>query len=129
MAHGLLCISYPMVESIKHQTDNNPIQKLHSISELTNYKSYVNQSGNANVRYQNWALYDLNIWSEIINVNLHRANLLVEERLRLPSRPLEQEAIFNAQLAQHIPSEQIAIISSFPLMLHQYYGKKLFERI
>ena len=130
MDQGLLCISYPMVESIKHSLlNNNNTPKTHPITDLTKYKSFVNQITNADIRYQNWGLYDLKIWQEIIEINLQRANFLVDDLWDLPTTPIGQEILFEAQLSKHVPNNEVAVISAFPMMLHDYYGSKLIDTL
>ena len=80
---------------------------------------------NCDERYFNWGVYDHEIWADIIDVNLRRANLLIEGNDSLPDYPIEQPALFNAQLDHHIePNQMVAVISAFPLMLLEYYGSQ-----
>lgn len=129
---GMLCISYPMVEAIRHIKDSESVSIIYPIKESINYKKYLNQVGedneliNISKKYQNWGLYDQNIWNSIISINLSRANKLVNNEFELPNRILSQIDIFQNQLTKHInPNSEISVISAFPLMLHEYYGDKL----
>ncbi|HCG5133897.1 TPA: hypothetical protein NJY83_001381 [Vibrio parahaemolyticus] len=126
---GLLCVSYPMVEAIRHQFNESPLEILHSIEELDQYKKWINTNETLSPRYFNWGLYDLITWKEIINQHLIRANYLITNLLELPKNQIEQLIIFNTQIEKHIPEKKVAVISSFPLMLFEYYGSNLIERI
>lgn len=126
---GLLCISYPMVEAIRHQHSADYQEVLHSIEKLKEYKSWLNKSTLLEKRYFNWGLYDLSIWSEIIRQHLARVNFLVNNVLILPESQIEQHLIFKHQCEKHIPNSKIAVISAFPLMLFDYYGMRLFDHI
>jgi len=129
---GLLCISYPMIEAIRHQESKEYSYPLHSTNDLVNYKSWVNQQvrdNNFNPQYNNWGAYTLPIWKEIIQINLARANQLTNGSLTLPDTPTEQLNIFSSQLTKHIPNEEVAVLSSFPLMLHTFYGDKLNNKL
>lgn len=125
---GLLCVSYPMVEAIRHQFDTQPTQIIHPIEndDLLGYKNWVNTDPNLSRSYHNWGAYDLNIWKEITESNLIRGNILIHQTAALPTQQLEQFNIFEEQLSQHIPQRQIAVLSSFPFMLYDFYGKGLF---
>ncbi|MCU8238662.1 hypothetical protein M2G88_21890 [Vibrio vulnificus] len=125
---GLLCVSYPMVEALKHQEGKAPTYLTHSILDLENYKKWLNKSireGNLDKRYQNWSDYTLEIWSEIIHTNLIRANKLTTDNFTLPKQTIEQIDIFNSQMSKHIPNNEVAVISGFPLMLLEFYGDNL----
>ncbi|WP_172380938.1 hypothetical protein [Vibrio sp. Vb339] len=125
---GLLCVSYPMVEAIRHQIDMQPNQILHSIDSdsLRGYKKWVNAEQTLSKNYHNWGSYDLNTWREITKSNLIRGNILVNQSSVLPSNQIGQLKIFSEQLNQHIPLQKIAVLSSFPFMLHDFYGEGLF---
>ena len=124
---GLLCVSYPMLEAIRHQESNRFKETRHSTSDLQGYKRWITNCTELDRRYRNWGLFDLIIWSEIIVQHLARANKLVNEQLCLPDSPLLQIEIFIKQLEKHLPSNEIAVLSAFPLMLFDYYGSHLFK--
>jgi len=126
---GLLCISYPMVEAIRHQLDHSWDPILHSIQndDLRGYKKWINNEKTLCKTYHNWANYDLKVWKEITETNLARANSLVNDSNSLPSDPLIPSDIFSAQLEKHIPQRQISVLSAFPFMLHDFYGDELYQ--
>ena len=135
MDKGLLCVSYPMVEAIRHMQSHEPAPLLHPMTDLKHYKTFLSEKNTDNHlihvddKYFNWGTYDLATWTDIIDVNLCRANYLTNDKLTLPNEPIVPQAIFNAQLEKHIPSQTIAVLSAFPLMLHEYYGQKLWAKL
>lgn len=61
-------------------------------------------------------------------------NLKNYYRTALPESILFQDDIFEKQKIKHIepniePNREISVISAFPLMLHEYYGCKLFAKL
>jgi hypothetical protein len=129
---GMLCISYPMVEAIRHIKDPQANSIFYSIGDSIHYKRYLNQVDGDNELinisrcYQNWGLYTQNVWKAIIRINLARANELVNNEFSLPNNIITQQNIFQSQLVKHIRTNGlISVISAFPLMLHEYYGDKL----
>lgn len=127
---GLLIISYPMVEAIRHQKNVTYHEELYSLEELKTYKKWIANNTTLDKRYQNWGIYDLNIWREITEQHLARANYLVNNILALPQDQIEQENIFDQQLSKHIlPHKKLSVISSFPLMLFDYYGNELNKKL
>jgi len=129
--NGLLQISYPMVESIRHQRSSLYQYETHPINNLSQYKGWVNaeiRKGTFDTKYQNWGLYDLATWQEISNVNLQRANYLLNSEVSVSKDPIQPLDIFIAQKEHHIPKQEIAVISSFPLTLHEFYGSDLFDK-
>ncbi len=134
MDNGQLCISYPMVEALRHLPAGDTFDLTHPTNDLRNYKSWLNQkdsSGNfchLEACFHNWGLYERAHWSEIIRVNLYRANSLVNDHAVLPDNQISQTDIFIAQQNKHLPNA-VRVLSAFPLMLHNYYGTKLNEKL
>lgn len=129
---GMLCISFPMVEAIRHIKDPEASSIFYPVEDLLNYKNHLNQLDsngeliNISRCYQNWGLYTHTVWKAIIRINLARTNELVNNEFSLPSNIITQQDIFQSQLVKHIQSDGlISVISAFPLMLHEYYGDKL----
>jgi len=129
MENGLLSVSYPMIEAVRHLDCSENFEKLFSTDNLLEYKKFVLRPENGDLLFRNWGGFDLLIWSKIIDANLRRSNYLIEGVLSLPALPIEQTDIFNAQLAKHIPNKEIAVIFSFPLMLHYHYGGEIFGKL
>ena len=124
---GFICISYPMVEAVRHQKDDGFSEVLHPITDLTNYKKWTNQNADLDKRYHNWGAYTFETWFSITQCHLARANYLVNDLLALPESQVGQDVIFEKQLEKHIPNDEVAVISAFPLMLHDYYGNDLYH--
>jgi hypothetical protein len=122
---GKLCISYPMVESIRHIKSRNYHELMHPITNLRDYKNIVNNDSDIDRRYFNWGNYDAQIWKEIIQVNLARAFYLTNDEMVFPQNQIEQIDIFEKQILKHIPHSRICVLSSFPFMLHDFYGAGL----
>lgn len=141
---GLLCISYPMVEAIRHQKGEHYTYETHTTKALNGYKKWVNQGikdGELDGKYQNWGLYTLPIWRDITSVNIQRAKQLTSDdvetisggahnsgsSLSISGDVIPSELIFDKQKEKHIPHQEVAVLSAFPLMLHYHYGDKLTE--
>lgn len=127
---GLLVISYPMVEAIRHQKSLTYNEELYSLNDFKTYKKWTASNATLDARYKNWGAYDANIWRDITEQHLARANYLVNDTLSLPQDQIGQENIFDQQLNKHIlPHKKISVISSFPLMLFDYYGNELSKKL
>lgn len=122
---GLLIVSYPMVEAIRHQKGLEYKEELYSIANFEKYKPWINTNAKLDKRYHNWGVYDFDIWRDITEQHLARVNHLVNDVLMLPQSQIQQQEIFEKQLEKHIPNGEVAVISSFPLMLFDYYGDEL----
>lgn len=129
--NGLLHISYPMVEAIRHQKRVAYEYEVHSTGNLSEYKNWVNEeirNGTLDSKYQNWGLYNLTTWEAISNVNLLRANFLLNDEFVRPIEPAQPFDIFRSQKDKNIPNQEVTVLSSFPLMLHEFYGSELFDK-
>lgn len=127
---GKLFISYPMVESFKHQEKITPFKDLvYYISDNEKYKNHVRKEGLIELKQ----IQDLTAehWSFVINQNLCKANDLVNNDFSYPTSLIEQDSIFEKQLEKYItPNDEVAVLNGFPLFLSDYYGfKKLRTKI
>lgn len=121
---GKLYISYPMVEALKHICDFETFEQLR-VSCRTNirYKELVATS--ALIRLQNYKKYDETVWNELIDAHLKKVNSIVNEAYELPQNLIDQPLIFKHQLQKHISIDaHVAVVSAFPLFIHDYYGNK-----
>lgn len=126
--NGKLYISYPMVESLKH------IISFDSFKELTaqckyniKYKGIV--ANEAFPHLINFTQYDLNIWKLLINTHLKKMNYIVNDSFTFPNEVESQSFVFLNQLEKYIiPHSLVAVISSFPIFLHDYYGNQEIKR-
>lgn len=133
--NGMLYINYPMLEAVRHIKEDNFDEITFTIDDLVNYKRFLtcrsnNLLVNVNESFHNWGLYTKEIWKKIIEINLGRANNLVNECNSLPEKIITQDALFECQKQKHIiPKNRVSVISAFPLMLHNYYGSNLWKKL
>lgn len=118
--NGKLFISYPMVEAIKHLKQDINFQE--TIEESSKgYKQLVSQNCDNELK-------DLNVltkenWERIIYEHLKKANFIVNSSFQLPNSLIEQIEIFENQKSKYINvNNKVAVLSSFPLFLLDYYG-------
>jgi len=121
---GKLYVSYPMVEALKHICDYETFKDL-SVECKRNikYKSIVHSSSLNEL--QHFKKYDSAIWKKVIETHLKKANFITNDIFELPDELISQIAIFSKQLEKYIMiSETVAVLSAFPLFLHDYYGNE-----
>ena len=71
----------------------------------------------------------MKIWGILIQEHLKKMNKIVEDSYTLPDRNYEQNEIFENQLNKHIiPNNMVAVLSSLPIFLFDYYGKDTLEK-
>lgn len=119
---GKLYVSYPMVEAVKHIHPAADFQKVFAeISDNATYKSAVSQACHPDYTH----LHELSelCWNTINRQHCMKAASLVAGEFLLPARLMSQMEIFTSQLETHIrPSQRVAVLSAFPLLLLDYYG-------
>lgn len=125
---GKLYLSYPMVEALKHYGDNIDFEVLEvKAKENIRYKERVDIE--AHIDFKQIKKYDMKIWGILIQEHLKKMNKIVEDSYTLPDRNYEQNEIFENQLNKHIiPNNMVAVLSSFPIFLFDYYGKDTLEK-
>lgn len=121
---GKLYISYPMVESFKHIESFDTFEGLKvPCKENIDYKRLVRRNGLQDLKHI--INYDIQKWKELINVHLKKMNEIVNNSYGFPNDIIEQLVIFNNQLEKYIKiDETVAVLSSFPVFLHDYYGNE-----
>lgn len=127
---GKLYVSYPMVEALRHIADKNSFRDLVvPCNENIGYKRIVGEES-AN-RFKNLNHYSSEIWCELVHAHLRKANFIVHDEYELPNTLIIQNSIFLNQLEKFIsPNNTVAVVSAFPLFLHDYFGNEnLLERI
>ncbi len=119
---GKLYISYPMVESLKHICSFDTFKELTvECKENINYKRLVNNE--ALNELNNFTIYTLDIWKQLINIHLKKMNFVTVGSLKLPNNLISQYIVFEYQLAKYIkPNSTVAVLSAFPMFLYDYYG-------
>lgn len=127
---GKLFVSYPMVEALRHIVDNEAFRDLLvPCKENINYKRLVgDESAN---RFKKLNQYSADIWHELVHAHLRKANFIVYDEYELPNSLIFQNSIFLNQLEKFISqSGTVAVLSAFPMFLHDYFGNEnLLERI
>lgn len=127
---GKLYISYPMVESLKHICD---YQTFHDLT--VNCKDNIGYKGivaNSSIKELiNFNGYDLAIWKLLIDAHLKKMNFVTHDSFTLPNELISQLSIFSRQFEKYInPHSIVAVLSAFPIFLHDYYGNEgIKERI
>lgn len=127
---GKLYVSYPMVESLRHIYDNESFRDLVvPCKENINYKRLVGDDS-AN-RFKNLNQYSAENWHELVHAHLRKANFIVYDEYEPPNSLIFQDRVFLNQLEKFIsPNNTVAVLSAFPLFLHDYFGNEnLLERI
>lgn len=127
---GKLYISYPMVEALKHIEDFSTFEESKVICKKNiDYKKVVRQNGLKSLKHV--VNYDVQKWKVLIDVHLKKMNKIINNSYTFPNELSTQLEIFNIQLEKYINVDQtVAVLSSFPVFLHDYYGNEgIKERI
>lgn len=138
--NGMLYISYPMVEAIRHYKDMDSFKFLTVKCKRRNcillescankdtclsephYKTFVPTDSQG--RLSNVNAFSSIVWKELITAHLCKMNYLVLDKYEMPSTLQSQATIFNKQMEKHINQEcpKVAVLSAFPLFILDYYG-------
>jgi hypothetical protein len=126
---GKLFISYPMVEALKHCSELIDFKELKvEAKRQIKYKQKVNLE--CNQKFINMPLYDKNIWFQLIELHLKKMNHIVKEDYSLPTENTSQNDIFSNQLDKYINVDStVAVLSSFPVFLFDYYGYEYISKL
>ena len=126
---GKIFISYPMVEALKHYSESIDFKMLKvEAKKQINYKKKVNQE--CNPAYINMPKYEKSIWILLIRLHLNKMNHIVNDNYSLPDRIIPQLEIFSNQLEKYINIDStVAVLSSFPIFLFDYYGYKFISEL
>lgn len=135
--NGKLYINYPMIESIyytKELPDNAYAHYVVSREECKNFKQLVHEFSAYNgldhilfkesktptkEKYQRVK----DNWQHLKKMNVCKANLITSGTYIMPTEKpaINQLSVFKNQVAQYVkPSEQVAILNSFPLFIYEY---------
>lgn len=138
--NGMLYISYPMVEAIRHyknmesfkeltvkcKRDNCPYkgdcEDVYACLKEPHYKTIVPTESRKQLTNING--YTREVWKELISAHVSKMNYLVNERFELPNKIESQELIFDKQLDKHILHKcpKVAVLSAFPVYVLDYFG-------
>ena len=145
---GMLFISYPMVEAIRHfkdvesfkdlvvkcKRDNCPnikdCKERETCLKEPHYKRFVSTDSRAQLSNMN--SYSREVWQELITAHLCKANQLIKDEFILPQQLITQQEIFLKQLEKHINRScpEVAVLSALPLYVLNYYGcDKIIEKL
>jgi hypothetical protein len=135
---GKLWISYPMIEAIKHCTENPNdcfYDAFLDISQISNYKKFVDEKS----QFKDIRKFDEDTWHYITLVNIQRVYCLVHSSYDTVSEYkkikhwFEENAVITKNIQEKqfdkfiFPKNQIVALSPFPLFLINYFGEKYFE--
>lgn len=149
--NGLLYISYPMVEAIRHYKDLDSFKELAVKCKRANcpyqanckdFKVCINEphykkfsSSDCRSDLCNINKYTNEVWQELIYAHVSKMNYLVNEQFAFPEKTELQSTIFESQLEKHINHKcpMIAVLSAFPIYVLDYFGiettKKKLDKI
>lgn len=152
--NGMLYISYPMVEAIRHYHDFESFRdltvkckrartkdidknKCPSVNSCTDIDACVNElhyktlvAKDSDKRLSNMNNFNLSTWKELINAHLCKANYLINNSYTLPNNLISQSDIFNKQLDKYIKQycPHVAVLSAFPLFVLDCFGCEFISR-
>ena len=135
---GKLWLSYPMIESIKHCTDN-PADCFHDafldMTDNIHYKDIIDKISH----YKDIKKYDENTWHYLTMINIQRTFCLVNNTYEAVSdyqkikHWFDQNAVIVKLIQEKqyekfiLPKNQVVALSPFPLFLINYFGEKYFN--
>lgn len=125
---GKLFVSYPMVEAINCISDLDAEHEIMGmavkIEKFKAFKTFV--SGMSDKRIKVYSDMTRTEWNKLIRLHCSKANLIVNGVVDFPDVDnVSQSKIFDSQLMKHIlPSGEASVLSGFPLMLLDYYGRE-----
>ena len=138
--NGLLYISYPMLEAIRHYKDMESFKELTVKCKRANciykdncedveacinephYKTF--SAADCRPQLNNVNKYTREVWQELILAHICKMNYLVNDVFDIPLKTEPQSSIFSKQLEKHINHKcpEVAVLSAFPLYVLDYYG-------
>src|SRR5690606_4078658 len=119
---GKLYISYPMVEALKHIECFDTFKELKvACKDFEKYKKAV--SDNCIDALKHFHLYNIDTWKKVIEAHLMKMNEIVNNTYQFPFTIIDQLTIFKKQLEKYKNTDQtVAVLSAFPVFIHDYYG-------
>ncbi len=138
--NGMLYISYPMVEAIRHYKDMESFKELTvkckrsncpyidactdvaSCKKEPHYKRLV--AMDCRKQLTNINGFSKEVWQELIRAHVSKMNYIVNNKFEMPDKSESQEVIFEKQLTKHIRHKcpEVAVLSAFPIYVLDYYG-------
>lgn len=144
--NGLLYISYPMLEAIRHYKDMQSFKDLtvkckrancpymHECDEVEaclKEPHYKNVSASeCQPQLTNINKYTKEVWQELIRAHVSKMNYLVHDVFNLPQQIESQSNIFSKQQEKHINHKcpKVAVLSAFPIYVLDYYGAETLKK-
>lgn len=131
--NGMLYLSYPMVESLKDYHNNYKCFN-HCTTDIDLGKEYKKIAAErSDFKYPK--SYTLEHWYFIFKTSISKANCLLNDKYTMPdygmySQNFTTRNIYIAQLNKYINTEsKVAILSSYPFFIVDYFGEKLFNKL
>ena len=144
--NGLLYISYPMLEAIRHYKDMQSFKELTVKCKRANCP-YMDECDEVEVclkepHYKNVSAsecqpqltninkYTKEVWQELIRAHVSKMNYLIHDVFELPQQIESQSNIFSKQLEKHINHKcpKVAVLSAFPIYALDYYGAETLKK-
>lgn len=144
--NGLLYISYPMLEAIRHYKDMQSFKELTvkckrvncpykgdcgEVEECMKEPHYKNVSASeCQPQLTNINKFTKEVWQELIRAHVSKMNYLVHDVFDLPVLIEPQSVIFGKQLEKHINHKcpEVAVLSAFPIYVLDYYGVETLKK-
>ena len=144
--NGLLYISFPMVEAIRHYKDLESFKDLSVKCKRQNCKykddcidakecmkeSHYKTLSALDCRHDlcNINKYTNDVWQELIYAHVSKMNHLVNDVFAYPEKTELQSTIFERQLEKHINHKcpMVAVLSAFPLYVLDYFGVETLKK-
>ena len=144
--NGMLYISYPMVEAIRHYKDMDSFQnstakckrgksldamkcpykeECETLDECLQEPHYKPLSASDNnPQLNNINHYNEEVWKTLIKAHVFKMNYLVNDSYSMPQTIEAQSTIFENQYTKYINHKcpKVAVLSAFPIYVLDYYG-------
>ncbi|MFN3754529.1 hypothetical protein [Flavobacterium sp.] len=121
---GKLLISYPMVESLKHLSEEIDFKLLKvSAKENIKYKQIV--GAECDNQYLQFSKYSKETWRKLLENHLKKMNYIINNEFQFPDNNYSQHIIFKNQRNKYINIDStVAVLSGFPVFIFDYYGSE-----
>ncbi len=122
--NGKLFINYPSVESLKDIPDPDTFYNL-SVSAFEKEYKRISSERCPSKELLCLGSYDKGLWINVIAIHLKKMNYIANDNFILPTRIVSQAEIYHGQFEGFITkSQQISVLNSFPIFIHDYFGNK-----
>lgn len=151
--HGMLYISYPMVEALRHYHDmasfktlavkckrgttlenthcpyKDDCEDIDDCLKEPHYKTLFKSQCLPELFHLSSRNHDL--WKELVLAHTSKANYIVNDAFELPSDIIPQDCIFYSQQEKYINHKcpMVAVLSGFPMYVLDYYGAEKLKQL